>query len=164
MNKCNADAHNKSERQGLHSPAPPRSPPASPQRVVPLSSGRGSLAWPSSGSEHLGGALNKLVAARWLGPVSARKGRAHSGMRPCSSPTALSGRACWVPGMCRALFIHSLLDGCWVVSRFLWGRHLGEELQRSGSLWCLNCLSLIFKPNIVATGYSVCEEAYKVLC
>lgn len=31
---------------------------------------------------------------------------------------------------------------------------------RSGSLWCLNCLSLIFKPNIFATGYSICEEAY----
>lgn len=118
LSRCNADARSKSERRCRHSF------PAAGRPAVP---GRGSLARPSSGSQRLSGGRNKLVAARWLGTVSARKGRVQGGACPCGSPMALPGHTCWVPGMCRALFIHALLDGCWVVSGFLWG--LGGELQ-----------------------------------
>lgn len=106
-----------------------RQPPHGRPARCPL----GGEAWPGlpQGLSAAAGALKKLAAVRWLGTVSARKGRVHGGGGACprGSLTALPGCMCWVPGMCCALFIHSLLDGRWVVSRFLQGQHPGGELQ-----------------------------------
>lgn len=115
----------------------------------PLSPGRGSLAWPSLGSERPSGKWKKLAAARWLGTVSAREGpgpRWRVSLRPAHGAAR--------PHMLGARNVPRFIYPC--PSRWLLGG-LRVSVGRGGSCRasslppgrvgvaarCLNCLPLI---------------------
>lgn len=176
MNKCNPDACNKSERRCLHSLSPPRSPPASPRQASPLSPGRGSLARPSSGSECRGWGAEEAGCGSLAGDCKRPKGPGPWWRWRVSPWLAHRTARLYVLGARNVLrFIYPFpsrwpLGGLQVSAGSAPGRGAAgaslstDKTGGSGSLWCLSCLPLIFRPNIFPIGYSTCEEAYKVLC